>query len=740
MPAEPRKFGEIEPEELRRALGRAVNMKESFEEKAEFLLDLYNVNYGSIDMSHDHPKQHEAIDDFLTGILDLKDENGKLDGKAVKDFIHQMNAYRLQKIAEYSEMIISTNGGLNSEIHLRLDAMPNLLLGATLAADNNPLFIEWNREHPDDKLNNYTLDEMIVNDFASQRDALPPERQALINGFVELRDQAYASQGIVTAKQKGEYEKSVMENNIDTYRVNLEWEMEDLIADPAQRLIMLAEAGDIHTLVREYVDMAVKVGLEGDEDLRDSLEDFEEYLQEPVEGTSGIHMQPKRGAVFIATFLEEMAMYRGELLVKAGIEGEKFADQIRRGEIPGTELYAGNEAAIKEISDAMMNGTELYAKVATTANAMKLASMPFDTTVISGDMADKYGYETMPVQYFIGKPLEDAVNAAVKADYPDGMHYKAKGERLVPDQVISSKYGLAISGSGYAAVTDEDGKNMAVEKAAESNAKAQKACSEYAEAVEDITDRTYTDFRKLYDIARSKRTNSKQFTDMLWALQDVSELDRDKSPEEIEKALTTLKESAGKYKERIDGSIFRGVTAAGKERRQLADDLEKYASEQLEKLAKCKGDRLNERMPLSEQLDGLEKNRQLIASARELEARRVSETRKPAAEADTITKPVSRAQVIEHPAADAETILSKPVSKAQTIVRPRSESNPVNLGKLMDEQRKADGKAEAKNDVREEVLRKREAIMQKRRENEAAGIVSDGKNQAQQQAGKGGKT
>ena len=44
-----------------------------------------------------------------------------------------------------------------------------------------------------------------------------------------------------------------------------------------------------------------------------------------------------------------------------------------------------------------------------------------------------------------------------------------------------------------------------------------------------------------------------------------------------------------------------------------------------------------------------------------------------------------------------------------------------------------------RNSVREEVLRKREAIMQKRRENDKAGVVNDGKNQVQQQRGKGGR-
>ena len=67
-------------------------------------------------------------------------------------------------------------------------------------------------------------------------------------------------------------------------------------------------------------------------------------------------------------------------------------------------------------------------------------------------------------------------------------------------------------------------------------------------------------------------------------------------------------------------------------------------------------------------------------------------------------------------AEEAPTIIEKRTGSASTMVR-----NKMDLATLMNDQKK-----EKKTSPRDEALAKREEIMQKRRENEKAGIANDG--------------
>jgi hypothetical protein len=266
-------------------------------------------------------------------------------------------------------------------------------------------------------------------------------------------------------------------------------------------------------------------------------------------------------------------------------------------------------------------------------------------------------------------------------------------------------------------------------------------------------------------MADKKGSNSAEFNAMLSALREVAEMNASlSSPKLIEGNINRLKEASKDYMERIDGSIFRGVRADGKARRDMAGSLSDLADTWNESLTKAADGKIGEYWPLGQQASELETNRKAVESAanayhlsqQQIAAARAAQAAptptvasQPAPQAETIvSKPAAQAEtIVSPPTATAETVIQKPVSKAQTIERPaqgpnRERSRTINLATMMKEQKAAEEAAEpakaSKNSVREEILKRRSEIYEKRRQNEEAGIVNDGKNQAKKQAGKGG--
>ena len=490
--------------------------------------------------------------------------------------------------------------------------------------------------------------------------------------------------------------------------------------EPFDYLKGLSEAGDYHSLVREYVELSYHVGSgKGTPGDRKALEDFEEYVQEPMGADTREEREtPKRGREFLTRFLEEMALYRTELLVQCGRDALDIENGIRNGFTPGADLYVGNEEAMRDMADCRMNGTERFAKTVITSAGMKLVSMSYTDVPVTDDVADRLGYEHLTMGDFIKDPMYAMISDYAKQLDPRyGTMLRERGESLVSDATLSQKYGLKVNRSGFEEAVDEDGKSQTLDLADARNQRSTKAFNDYSESLDGVIAAAKQQLAVLREMEAKKSSNSNEFTAMVDALRDVAEMYTNLStPKQIESALNTLKEATKDYMERIDGNIFRGRSADGKARREIAGTLSDLADSWSDGLKKAADGRLNEYQPLGRQKEGLEKNRQYIDDAR--------------AKAPAATEIVS-------PVAESETIINKPVTKAQTIVRPER-GRSVNLATLMRDQKAAEGKPAAENSVRAEVLRKREEIMQKRRQNEAAGIVNDGKNQAKKPAGKGG--
>ncbi|MCR4585522.1 MAG: hypothetical protein K5686_07315 [Lachnospiraceae bacterium] len=494
---------------------------------------------------------------------------------------------------------------------------------------------------------------------------------------------------------------------------------------PGEKLISMAENGEFHELVRTYVEVGFRLGRgELTPEEREDYIAFEEYMQEPAGTNNRLEREtPKRSPKIITGFLEEMALYRAELLVESGKLAEQIDTRIRTGQVPGTELYIGNEAAIRDISDCMMNGSELYAKTVLTSAGLKLVSMTFDEAQISSETADRLGYESLSVGEFIKSPMREMMDNYVRSLGPRGMIDRKRGESLMSDAMLFDKYGIKPAGSGFERAADTEGVVHTLELADERNKKSSKAVDDYTKTLDAVIQTAKGQLSLLREMEAKKSSNSAAFTAMVEALTDMAGINANlASPALIESHLSKLKEATGNYMKRIDGSIFRGVRADGKARRELAETLSDFADAWDERLKGAGDGRLNEYLPVGAQAESLKKNREVI----DKEKSRAAQIQ---------TEPATKTPEIEKPVTKAQTIISKPVTKAQTMER----SKPTDLASLMKAEKAEKAKPEERNSVREEVLRKREAIMQKRRENDKAGVVNDGKNQVQQQRGKGGR-
>ncbi len=476
---------------------------------------------------------------------------------------------------------------------------------------------------------------------------------------------------------------------------------------PGENFINLAEKGDFHNLVREYVEYGLQLGKGTltDAEKNDYIA-FEEYMQESIGKQTRIEREtPKRSTKILTGFLAEMALYRAELLVQSGLLAEKNETRIRSGEVPGTELYIGNETAVRDISDCMMNGSELYAKTVLTSAGIKLVSMSFDETGIDPETAEKLGYESLSMAQFTKSPMHDMMNDHVKAMGPEYMRFMKRGESLMSDVDLADKYGIKPAGNGFTYSVDKNGVSKTAELAAERNKKTETAVNNYTETLKTVVETAKGLLSSLKELEAKKSSNSAQFKAMVEALTDVAGTNGNlDSPALIEDRLNRLKESAKAYMDRIDGSIFRGYSTDGQNRREMAERLSDFAGAWDERLKKAGDGRLNEYLPVGAQAESLKKNRETI----ENEMKRAAEAQ------------------------------AKTAEQTKTVEQPKTSerSKTTNLAGLMKAEKAAKAKPEEKNSVRDELLRKREAIMKKRRENEKAGVVNDGKNQAPPRRGK----
>ena len=722
------KLTEMSGEDLSFAVRREYERTTDPLQQIDYLVNLSMVHHESRDLL-DAPEQQRAIGVFLQNMLVIKDNEGKLDGNAVKDFLHQLNEYRLAYTLQYSQAIEDGYDVTQEIYRTKLNELQGLYEIATYIAGEHPLFEEWNKAHPDDKLDPSTIDQIYTQDWNTHLAYLHPDEALLYDSLEQNEKIAYGRTGVKTVEEMEAVQRRVARESIPDTQAYLEDTFSQLLDDPFEKMVQLGEKGDFHTLVREYVELSFRVGNgSASEEDRRVLDAFEAYVQEAA-GTETLAERETsmRGKEFLTGFLTEMSLYRSELLMESGKLAVDYETQLRYGAISGAELYMGNEEAMRDIADNMMNATDLYAKTVITSAGIKLVSMVFTETQISDEMAQKLGYESLTIGEFIKQPMFDMMNEHAKSmDDPRAMQYRVRGESLMSDVSLAQKYGLKPDGQRKFEPVTQNGQIPLFDLAVERNAKSTKALGDYNNAVDEMQKAAREQLTILQEMADKKKDNSAEFNAMLSALREVAYLNPSlSSPKLIESSLETLKEATKDYMERIDGSIFRGVTADGKARREMAGSLSDLADSWNAGLTKAADGRIGEYYPLGQQATALEANRKAVESA-----------------ANSYHK--TQQQIAANQAASAETIIQKPASKAQTLERPAQEAKPerrrsINLGTMMREQKAAEDAADPakaeRNAVREEVLKRRSEIYEKRRQNEQAGIVNDGKNQAMRQAG-----
>ena len=335
---------------------------------------------------------------------------------------------------------------------------------------------------------------------------------------------------------------------------------------------------------------------------------------------------------------------------------------------------------------------------------------------------------------------------------------------------IKSERGLdspkAIQGAYDAVDRREKAKE---EKKASDRAKAESEVTEYDKGIEEanrkfndilnfehntinpISEKAHKMLERLSDLANAKSNNSKEFNKMYNCLKEVCMNDNQTSAELFTKKLIELREAATAYEERIDGSWFRGVLKNGQERRNIAGELVEFAAESTKMVDKaipgcilpgtnyvdaagkfwntCEDLRAEREKAIQEKFieitaktmpkvapETIYSNPKVAPENLHTNAQTGEEVVSfPKVKLDTLHKEEKQAVAEEAP-----TIIEKRTGSAFTMVR-----NKMDLATLMNDQ-KNDQKKEKKTSPRDEALAKREEIMQKRRENEKAGIANDG--------------
>ncbi|MCR5119882.1 MAG: hypothetical protein K6B44_09755 [Lachnospiraceae bacterium] len=787
------KITEMNATDLSYALRRGFERSDK-KGKIELAMDVMGILNGDPELEKKNPEQHKALTEFIKSLFRRKDRNGKLDGNAVNDFISDLNDYQMELTEEYSTML---DGDLTEEAvgkRVQLDQLSELFNLASMEADSDPLFAEWNEAHPDERLTTASIRENIKQDLDRKNAAIPGDAWEPIGAIPSKEKAAYVKAGMMQDEQAAAFRARKAAADVAGHMDRLEAATADILTDPFERMVRMAEEGHYRQVVEQFVDLNFKVakGSATPEETR-TLRAFEEYASKVAskDDARGIYI-PERSTAFISHFLEEMALYRAELIVESGRIYDQHAADIRNGRVPGTEAYRNNETAIRDLAGNMMNNSDAYLKATIAANGISMLVIPFDATEVSPDIIERLELKSPLIGDFKTQ-LSKMTEEYGKSLQMPGQRSFDHGSISMPDSVLEGKYGIKLQGNAFVIPEGPEAEANAHELEGKSAKRGLRAVDAYIHNRDAAKEIARVQLQAMQEMISKSRNNSKEFMDLMYALGDVAIIDDNDSPHLVQERLQTLKEASEAYMERIDGSIFRGVRADGRARRELAGNLAEFATAQMDTLEKLIDGGVNEFKPVRAQRTRLEVD-DLYNDLTKHEAELQSAAPAVAAEPESPRHQITYGQTapeVQHIAMEetlhipepqqgvrigvdgkhqitygqtepqvmhvAETTAPQQPQQASVIpedprrqitygqtepqvqhaIREESVQQPkrarvTNIGNLMREQREAEGRPAEKNSVREEVLRKREAIMQKRRENEAAGKVSDGKNQLQQ--------
>ena len=95
----------------------------------------------------------------------------------------------------------------------------------------------------------------------------------------------------------------------------------------------------------------------------------------------------------------------------------------------------------------------------------------------------------------------------------------------------------------------------------------------YTQSLDKTVEQAKNYLESLRKLAEQRKDNSDEFQNMERALENVSKINKNMSPQQVEDLMTQLGAAAGAYRKRIDGSWHRGILKNGQARRNLAESL-----------------------------------------------------------------------------------------------------------------------------------------------------------------------
>ncbi|MBR1470179.1 MAG: hypothetical protein IJ600_00890 [Lachnospiraceae bacterium] len=495
--------------------------------------------------------------------------------------------------------------------------------------------------------------------------------------------------------------------------------------------------GDYRTLARNYVALMAKTMDKSiTQEEQEAFDSFSDHILGKDVNNGKIKLNPE----FVLVYSLELLKYKGELNVELGMKAEDAAAKVRNGEILGTDAYRSDPKACYDLGSGLVYETYEFGLISAITTSMFEAISDFSSEPIPGELAEKYGLpqglefgdlmrnpgEEYTMQY-LG---EESILSPAEREYYrnkggeiarlDGRYgLKIKDGAFVPDRQIKYKDSIPANWHIYSdepvygdegerrddmVRTEAEPENMVHDNMLHHLEKMER----YQNGMLDMVEKAKEYLATLKKLEAGKKNQSDQFNAMADALQDVANLNETYTPWQIQEALGRLSEASRTYKEHIDSSRFRGILPNGKKRNELAGELIGFADLQFNEMDKLNDHHLDRERAITSQIDGMKAGIRKWAMESEKKAAEAAEKNSVQSAGAEKSEEKSAEKAQEKPAEKAE---EKPVEKKHT----GRGHEKIGLQGL---QNKPDASEAPGLSEREEVLRKRAEIMNKRRENE----------------------
>lgn len=283
---------------------------------------------------------------------------------------------------------------------------------------------------------------------------------------------------------------------------------------------------------------------------------------------------------------QEMAQQRYDLSMTIGHEMEEREEQIKRGEIPGTELISKEPDAAKDIANEMV--IRLSPNVGKRMALDNLQSTI--TNVIEGKMVGEQASE----EYFINSVGEAGNKIIETTDHPDLY------ERAQETECKAGKYGYEINlnhremGDPYFTKVPEDiakiqemQEDQQIREYQAAQGKSMEPLIKYASDVNEIATQAKKKLEELNALKIDGHEDSTFFTNMKKALDKVSKLNEGAKPTEVNKALEDLQKASDTYYNERKG-LFRSWSDVGRKRRIFAEQMRDITAGNIERMKEAR--------------------------------------------------------------------------------------------------------------------------------------------------------